>query len=435
MKITVFGSGYVGLTTAACLANLGHEVLCVDIDEKKIGMLSSGQIPFFEPGLDVLAKKSMERGNLKFTTDSKQAVEFGEVIFSCVGTPSKENGEADLSAVFGVARTIGQQMDNYKVIVNKSTVPPGTAREIKHQIETAQKTGIEFDIVANPEFLREGEAIRAFNYPDKIVIGTDSEKAVHIMKKVYTGRMRTYLPFVETDWETAELIKYASNSLLAAKISMINEIANICDRVGADIKMVSLALGLDPRIAPKFLNAGIGYGGSCFPKDVKALMATAKEKGYHAKLLEQVDETNERQKRVMKDKIMDFFNNNLRGKVFSILGLSFKPKTSDMREAPSIRIIQDLLAEGAVIKAYDPAAMDEAKKIFGDRITYCASIEQSIKDSSAIILLTEWDEFRNINFKELGKHMRERVVFDGRNIYEPEMVREEGFEYRGMGRQ
>lgn len=433
MKITVFGSGYVGLTTAACLANLGHEVMCVDIDEKKISMLQKGQMPFFEPGLEQLAKKNMQANRLTFTTNAKQAVEFGEVIFSCVGTPSKESGEADLTAVYSVARTIGKHTNNYKVIVNKSTVPPGTAREIKRQIQTETKT--EVDIVANPEFLREGEAIRAFNLPDKIVIGTDSEKAARIMKKVYTGRMRTYLPFVETDWETAELIKYASNALLATKISAINEIANICDRVGADVKMVSLALGLDPRIAPKFLNAGVGYGGSCFPKDVKALIETARQRGYHAKLLEQVDETNERQKRVMAQKIMEFFSNNIKGKVLSILGLSFKPKTSDMREAPSITIINALLGEGAIIKACDPAATDEAKKIFGDKITYYTTIEEAAKDSSAIILLTEWDDFRNIDFSKLKIEMKQKVIFDGRNIYEPEMVKEEGFEYRGIGRQ
>ncbi len=434
MKITVFGSGYVGLTTAACLANLGHDVLCVDVDEKKIDTLKKSQIPFFEPGLDVLVKKSAERGRLKFTTNAKEAVEFGEVIFNCVGTPGMENGDADLSAVYSVAKTIASFMITYKVIVNKSTVPPGTARETKRIISESLHQRCDFDIVSNPEFLREGEAIRAFNYPDKIVIGTDSEKALRIMKKVYTGRMRTYLPIVETDWETAELIKYANNALLATKISAINEIANICDKVGADIKMVSLALGLDQRIAPRFLNAGVGYGGSCFRKDVNALVFAAEQKGYKAKLLEEVNAINERQKKVIAEKIKDAFNNDLKGKTLTVLGLSFKPKTSDMREAPSIPIILELLAAGAAIKAYDPAAMEEAKRIFGNKIIYCESVTEAARGSSAIVLVTEWDEFRNIDFAELGKVMEKKIVFDGRNIYEPEMVKEEGFEYIGIGR-
>lgn len=434
MRITVFGSGYVGLTTAACLANLGHDVLCADVDEKKIELLKKNQIPFFEPGLDVLVKKSAERGRLKFTTNAKEAVEFGEVIFNCVGTPSKENGDADLSAVYSVAKTIASHMAAYKIIVNKSTVPPGTARETKRMISGALHQRCDFDIVSNPEFLREGEAIRAFNYPDKIVIGTDSEKALRIMKKVYTGRMRTYLPIVETDWETAELIKYANNALLATKISAINEIANICDRVGADIKMVSLALGLDQRIAPRFLNAGVGYGGSCFRKDVNALVFAARQKGYNAKLLEEVNAINERQKKVIAEKIKDAFDNDLKGKTLTVLGLSFKPKTSDMREAPSIPIILELLEAGAAIKAYDPAAMEEAKKVFGNKIAYCESVTEAARGSSAIVLVTEWDEFRNIDFAELGKVMERKIVFDGRNIYEPEMAKEEGFEYIGIGR-
>lgn len=371
---------------------------------------------------------------MRFSPSAEEGVRFGEVIFNCVGTPSNEDGSANLEYVFSVATEIGKYIDNYKVVVNKSTVPPGTARKTAEIISENNKNGMPFEVVSNPEFLREGNAIRAFNYPDKIVVGTNSEKALAIMRKVYSGRLRTYLPIVETDWETAELIKYANNAFLATKISFINEIANICDHTGADVKIVAMALGLDYRISPRFLNPGVGYGGSCFPKDVKALIKTAHEKSYHAKLLEEVDALNERQKRLIVAKIKERFNQDLKGKKFGVLGLSFKPKTNDMREAPSTNIINELLAHGAVLQVYDPCAMEDAKRIFNDKIKYCNSAEEVAQDSHGLILVTEWDEFRGLNFNELGKTMKEKVIFDGRNIYEPELVKDEGFEYLGMGR-
>lgn len=434
MNITIFGTGYVGLTTGACLANLGHSVLCVDVDESKIKVLQSGKVPFFEPGLQELVTQNVRKGKVRFSTSAKEGVIFGEVVFNCVGTPSNGDGSANLEYVFSVAKMVGEHINDYKVIVNKSTVPPGTARKTAEIISENNKNGISFDVVSNPEFLREGNAIRAFNYPDKIVFGTSSEKALTIMRKVYSGRMRTYLPIVETDWETAELIKYANNAFLATKISFINEIANICDRTGADIKIVSMALGLDYRISPRFLNPGVGYGGSCFPKDVKALIKTAHEKGYQAKLLEEVDALNARQKKLIATKIKERFNHDLKGKTFGILGLSFKPKTNDMREAPSINIISELLAHGASLKVYDPCAIEDARRIFNDKIQYCSSAEEVAQDSSALILVTEWDEFRGLNFSELGKTMKDKILVDGRNVYEPELVRDEGFEYIGMGR-
>ncbi len=434
MNITVFGVGYVGLTTGACLANLGHTVLCVDVDEGKIALLQKGKVPFYEPGLQELMNQNVKKGKLNFGTSAEEGVRFGEVIFNCVGTPSRDDGSANLEFVFSVAKIVGQHIDSYKVVVNKSTVPPGTALRTTEIISENNKNKVPFDVVSNPEFLREGNAVRAFNYPDKIVIGTDSEKALSIMRKVYSGRLRTYLPIVETDWETAELIKYANNSFLATKISFINEIANICDRTGADIKIIAMALGLDYRISPRFLNPGVGYGGSCFPKDVKALIKTAHEKGYHAKLLEEVDALNERQKKLIVAKIKERFNHNLKGKSFGVLGLSFKPKTNDMREAPSINIINELLAHGASLRVYDPCAMEDAKKIFNDKIVYCSSAEEAAQNSSGLILVTEWDEFRGLSFSELGKVMKEKIIFDGRNVYEPELVKDEGFDYIGMGR-
>ncbi len=423
----------MGLVTGACLANLGHDILCIDIDSQRIETLKTGKVPFYEPGLLELVHQNIKKGKICFTSDASEAVHFGEVIFNCVNTPSDSDGSANLQYVFSVAKTIGEHINGCKIIVNKSTVPPGTARKVTEIIAENNKKGIPFDVVSNPEFLREGNAIRAFNYPDKIVIGTDSEKAVSVMRRVYSGRMRTYLPIVETDWETAETIKYANNTFLATKISFINEMANICDKVGADIKIVSMALGLDYRISPRFLNPGVGYGGSCFPKDVKALITTAKQHGYQASLFEEVDALNERQKRTIVQKIQKRFE-TLNGKVFTILGLSFKPKTNDMREAPSIKIINELLSSGAILKVYDPCALEDAKKIFNDKISYCTSVEEAAKDSNAIIIVTEWDEFRSINFAELGKIMKDKIVFDGRNIYEPELVKDEGFEYAGIGR-
>jgi len=432
MKISVFGTGYVGLVTGASLAELGHEILCVDIDTQKIKQLEEGIIPFYEPGLKELVQKNRIKKRLNFTPEIEQGVIFGEVIFNCVGTPSKKDGSADLSYVLQVAESVGKFAQDYKILVNKSTVPPGTARKCQELILKINSQS-PVKVVSNPEFLAEGKAVSDFAHPDKIVFGAEEEKAFSILKKVYMGRMRGYIPVVETDWETAEMIKYANNSFLATKISFINEVANICDKVGADVRVVSQAMGMDYRINPRFLNAGIGYGGSCFPKDVRALLQVAKENNYEARLLQEVDFFNERQKQHLLTKIKKRFP-VLVGKTFTLWGLSFKPKTSDMREAPSLVLIENLLNFGANVQVYDPIAMEEAKKILGEKVHFCSSAEEAVMGSSAILLVTEWDEFRNVDFLELGKQMKERVVFDGRNIYEPEVVREEGFEYFGMGR-
>lgn len=433
MKISIFGTGYVGLVTGACLAKLGHEITCVDIDKNKIDSLNQDQITFYEPGLKELVKKGKEKNKLKFTTNTEEAIISAEVVFNCVGTPSNEDGSADLQSVFKVTETVARLAKENILLINKSTVPSGTARKCDALIKKINPNS-KVEVVSNPEFLREGTAIRAFDYPDKIVVGANSEKAFQIIKKIYSGRLRTYLPIVETDWETAELIKYANNTFLATKISFINEIANICDKVNADVKMVSMALGLDYRISPHFLNPGIGYGGSCFPKDVKAIVNTASQYNYQAKLFEEVISLNNRQKQIIIDKIKTVFK-NLNGKKIGVLGLSFKPQTDDMREAPSIYIINELLKGGVKIKAFDPQAIEEAKKIFGETIEYCLSPEEVARNSDALLILTEWDEFRNLNLAELKKIMVDNKLFDGRNVYDPELVREEGFEYFGVGRQ
>lgn len=433
MRISCIGTGYVGLVTGACLADLGHEILCVDIDEEKIERLKKGEIPFYEPGLKSLVLRNKEKGRLNFTTKGEEGVKFGEVVFNCVGTPSQGDGSANLDYVFKVAEDVGKFADSYKLLINKSTVPPGTARKCSEIIKNINPDS-QVEVVSNPEFLKEGAAIHDFNHPDKIVVGAKSEKAFSLLRKVYTGRVRTYIPVLETNWETAEMIKYANNSFLATKISFINEIANICDKTGADIKLVSQAMGMDYRISPKFLNAGVGYGGSCFPKDVRALIATAGNFDYDARLLKEIDNLNERQKSFLLRKIKERFGDDLKGKVLTVWGLSFKPKTDDMREAASLVLIDELLELGVRINVYDPVAMEEARKIFGDKLIYCNSMRESVEGSEGIVLVTEWDEFRNVNFLELGRKMKSKVLFDGRNIYEPGIIKEEGFEYIGVGR-
>lgn len=432
MKISVFGTGYVGLVTGACLANLGHDVLCIDIDEPKISLLKSGIIPFYEPGLKELVNKNQERKKLIFTTDPEIGVNSAEVIFNCVGTPSREDGSADLSYVYKVAETVARYACQEKLLVNKSTVPPGTARRCQEIILRNGNKNVE--VISNPEFLAEGKAVYDFTHPEKIVVGAKAHHAYSIMRKVYTGRIRTYIPFLETDWETAEMIKYANNSFLATKVSFINEIANICDLVGADIKIIAQAMGLDSRIGPKFLNAGVGYGGSCFPKDVRALVHAAKEKGYNAELLKEVNSLNERQKKKLVQKIKEKYSSQLSGRTFSIWGLSFKPKTSDVRESPALTMIDELLALGCIVNVYDPIANEEVEKEYGGKINYFHSPEDSVLGSSGILLVTEWDDFRNVDLSRIGQKMKEKIIFDGRNIYEPEIVKEEGFEYFGMGR-
>lgn len=439
MQISVFGTGYVGLVTGACLADLGHKVICVDIDEQKIKQLGSGEVPFFEPGLKELVTRNVAKGRLRFSTDSENGVYFGEVIFNCVGTPQADNGAADLNYVYKVAEIVAKHSSGYKLLINKSTVPPGTAQKCMEIIQQNSPNS-QVEICSNPEFLAEGKAVHDFTHPDKIVVGAKSDKAFSLLRKIYTGRVRMYIPVLETDWETAEMIKYANNAFLATKVSMINELANICDQVGADIKVVAQAMGMDYRISPKFLSAGTGYGGSCFPKDVRALIHTAKEKGYHPKLLTAVDQLNEDQKKILLAKLKNKFGENISGNTFTLWGLSFKPKTSDVREAPALVLISELLKLGVKLNLYDPIAMEEAKKIFPHsensegQINYCNSLEESTIGSSAIILMTEWDEFRNVSLTEIGMKMKEKVIFDGRNIYEPEIVKEEGFEYFGIGR-
>lgn len=434
MKISIFGTGYVGLVTGACLANLGHEVLCVDVDEEKIKQLNQPtlQLPFHEPGLKDLVLKNKEKGRLQFTSDVAQGANFGEAIFNCVGTPSKTDGSADLSYVFKVAENVAKLATDNKILINKSTVPPGTARRCTTLIQQLNPQA-EIEVVSNPEFLAEGKAVYDFTHPDKIVVGAVSSKAFSLLRKIYTGRVRTYIPLLETDWETAEMIKYANNAFLATKISYINEIANLCDLVRADVKIVAQAMGMDYRISPKFLNAGVGYGGSCFPKDVRALIQVAKEHQYSARLLEEVDQLNERQKLKLLQKISQEYG-SIQNRTLTVWGLAFKPNTSDLRESPSLVLITALLAAGAKLNVYDPIAMEEARRLLGSTVTYCQNLNQSLIDSEGIILVTEWDEFRNLNFSELGRVMKNKVVFDGRNIYEPELVREEGFKYYGLGR-
>lgn len=429
MNISIFGTGYVGLVTGACLANIGHAVCCMDVDPQKIESLKQGNILFYEPGLKELVAQNQKR--LHFTTHAAEAVRFGEVLFNCVGTPSREDGSADLQAVFAVLDAVARFASGYKVLVNKSTVPPGTARECQ-QLLKAQGTA-EIDVVSNPEFLKQGNAVYDFNHPDKIVIGASAEKALQMLQKVYHGLLKTYIPLIETDWETAEMAKYANNAFLATKISFINEIANICDAMGADVKVVAKALGMDQRIGPKFLNAGMGYGGSCFPKDVRALSHVAKKKGYDPFILPAVDAFNEQQKVLFFPKIMRALQ-EVKGNTVTFWGLSFKPKTSDVREAPALALLEHLLAQGIYIKVFDPLALEEARKLLGEKVTYCSSIEESVLGSNAIVLATEWDEFRNVDFAALGKLMKTRFLFDGRNIYEPDTVRQEGFEYYGVGR-
>jgi len=431
MNLTIIGTGYVGLTTGACLANLGHEVLCFDTDHSKIDLLKKGTIPFYEPALPELVQSNTDQGRLRYTTDPVESILFGEVIFNCVGTPEQHHGAADLRSVFMVADMVAEHASGYKVLVNKSTVPPGTARACQDRVRNKNHL-VPIEIVSNPEFLKQGNAVHDFNHPDKIVLGSSSPKALAEMKKVYFGLVRTYLPVLETTWETAEMIKYANNSFLAAKISFINEIANICQRTGADIKIVAKALGMDYRIGPKFLNAGIGYGGSCFPKDIRALAHLAQEQGYDAALLREIDHANERQKYIFLPTILESLKTRS-GNTVTIWGLSFKPKTNDVRGAPAISLITRLLSEGLTIKVYDPLAIPEARLVLGEKVIYCNSIVDSVQGSNLIVLITEWDEFRNVNFAELGKQMKSKIICDGRNIYDPQLLQEAGFEYYGIG--
>lgn len=432
MKISVIGSGYVGLTLGVCLANLGNDILCVDINKEKIENLKKGVLPIFEPGLKELLERNLLEKRISFTTSIKNGIQNSSVIFIAVGTPPDKDHRADLSFVKSVAKDIGMYIDDYKVIVNKSTVPVGTADMVKKIIKENQSKPIDFDVVSNPEFLREGKAVKDFNNPDRIVIGTDSEKAKKIMLSIYQQLERAGKPILITDVKTAELIKYASNAFLATKISFINELSHLSEKVGADIKLVAKGMGLDSRIGPRFLQAGIGYGGSCFPKDVKALIQTMKDKQCATELLDAVESVNNRQKTSLIPKIKSLLK-DVDGKKIAIWGLSFKPDTDDMREAPSIEIIKELQGSGAVIRAFDPAAMKEAKKVLKN-IEYAENPYDVLKGCSLLLILTEWDEFRELDKNKIKSLLKEPNIVDGRNLYDPKQMRDLGFNYMGVGR-
>jgi len=433
MHISVIGTGYVGLVTGVCFAEFGLNVTCVDKDEKKIKLLKKGVVPFYEPGVEEMLQGNLKAGRIHFTTNIADAVESSLVIFIAVGTPPRGDGSADMRYVEEVAKEIATHIKSYKVIVTKSTVPVGTGERLQEIISRNLKEKVDFDIVSNPEFLREGSGIEDFMRPNRVVIGASSDQAIAIMKDLYRPLYLIETPFVITDVKTAELIKYASNAFLATKISFINEIANLCEAVGADVQTVAKAMGLDRRIGPKFLHAGPGYGGSCFPKDTLALLQIAKSNNIELQIVEATVKVNRQQKERMVNKIKSEMG-KLKGKTICILGLSFKPNTNDMREAPSIYIIEKLLKAGAKIKAFDPAAMQDAKKLF-PRITYCKDTYDAIKGADAIVIVTEWNQFRNLDFNRIRKLVRGDLFFDLRNIYEPDKVRKMGFRYYSVGRQ
>ncbi len=432
MKIAMVGTGYVGLTTGTCLAELGNDVLCIDIDEKKIENLRKGILPIYEPGLKELVEKNSREERLRFTTDIKSAIEFAEVIFIAVGTPPGKNEEADLSAVKDVAKNIGKYMNEYKVIVTKSTVPVGTADSIKEIIRQTHKSSIEFSVCSNPEFLREGEAIYDFMNPDRIVVGVEDEKAKKAMETIYRGLVRADKQVLFTDIKSSELIKYASNAMLATRISFMNELSLLCDKVGGNVKLVAKGMGLDSRIGPRFLQAGAGWGGSCFPKDVKALYKTMEANNLDGKILKAVVDVNDSQRQVIISKIKKLIPNP-NGKKIAVWGLSFKPKTDDMREAPSITIIEAIQKEGALIRAFDPVAVENAKKIFKD-VEYCRTPYETVEGCSCLVIMTEWNEFRELDIQRIKSLMAEPNIVDARNVYEPEYIKKFGFRYIGVGR-
>ncbi len=432
MNICVIGTGYVGLVTGACLAEFGMSLICVDNDQVKINLLKQGTIPIYEPGLEGLVVKNMREGRLSFSTSIEEGVKSSLVVFIAVGTPSHEDGSADLQAAEEVAKQIGRSMNGYKVIVIKSTVPVGTARRLKKLIQDHQTQPIAFDIVSNPEFQREGSAIEDFMRPDRVTIGAESEQAIAIMKDIYSALYLIETPFVITGLETAEMIKYAANAFLATKVSFINEIANLCERMGADVHHVARAMGLDGRIGKKFLHPGPGYGGSCFPKDTRALSRMAQERGYSFKILDSVIRVNEEQKKRMVVKIQEKVG-DLRGKTIGILGLSFKPNTDDIRESSSMVIIGDLLAMGAKVKAFDPAAIDEAKAVLPE-VEYGRDPYDVAKGSDALVLATEWNQFRRLDLQRIKTLLKTPIFIDLRNVYDPDQMKRLGFNYCGVGR-
>ena len=432
MKISFFGTGYVGLVTGTCFADLGNDVICVDVDSQKIEELNDGKIPIYEPGLKELVERNVEKGRLIFTTDSEKGVKESNIIFICVGTPQKQNGQADMKYVIEVAKTIGKNLNDYKVIVDKSTVPVGTAEKVSREIKKNLKKKIEFDVVSNPEFLKEGAAIKDFQNPDRIVIGVETEKAKKIMQELYGSIARITRPIVFMDTKSAELTKYASNAMLATRISFMNELSYLCENVGADVKNVAKGMGLDTRIGPKFLSAGIGYGGSCFPKDVRALAYMLESFDVNTNIIRAVDYVNERQKKSVVPRLKKYIP-NLDGKKIAIWGLSFKPKTDDIREGPALTVISQLQDEYAKISVYDPEAIENAKKILKN-VDYCKTSYDAVKGVDALVVLTEWDEFRAVDLEKVRNLMKGDVIFDGRNIFNPKKVREIGFKYISIGR-
>ncbi len=432
MRICVIGTGYVGLVVGAGLAETGNRVICIDKDQTKIEKLKSSVIPIYEPGLEELVKRNQKENRLSFTTSLKEAIPNSDIIYIAVGTPEKEDGTVDLSYVLAVAEEIGATMgDEYKIVVNKSTVPMGTTRKIKKIIENKTKASI--DVISNPEFLKEGSALQDFMKPDRIIIGTDSSDVAEKIKDLYEPFIRTGNPILVMGIESAEMTKYASNTMLASRISFMNEIANLCEKVGADVEEVRMGMGKDPRIGSKFLFPGIGFGGSCFPKDVKGIIRKGKEHGLPMKVCESVDLVNKTQKEIIFKKIKKRFS-QLKGRKIALWGLSFKPQTDDMREAPSIVTINLLLSEGVNIKVYDPQAIENTKRIFKDKIEYCDTLYECLEGAEALVVLTEWNQFRNPDFEKIGLLMGKKIIFDGRNIYDPARVKDSGFEYYGIGR-
>jgi len=436
MKITIVGTGYVGLVTGTCFSEVGIDVTCVDIDQKKIDGLKEGIMPIYEPGLETMVLKNVEKGRLSFSTSLKESIQDSEAVFIAVGTPPGEDGSADLKYVLAVAREVGQHMNDYLVVVTKSTVPVGTAEKVKSAVaEELQKrnSDLTFDVASNPEFLKEGAAIQDFLKPDRIVVGIETEKGQKTMEKLYKPFLLNGHPIIFMDVPSAEMTKYAANSMLATKISFMNDIANLCEIMGADVNMVRKGIGSDSRIGTKFIYPGVGYGGSCFPKDVKALIKTAQENGYPMRVLQSVEDVNDDQKSVLVNKVKKHFGSDLSGMTFAVWGLSFKPKTDDMREAPSIVIINQLLALGAQVKAFDPVAMEEAHKDLGDTITYTKDEYEALVDADALLLVTEWPEFRIPNFTVVNKLLKNRIIFDGRNVYDQDEMKELGYTYYGIG--
>lgn len=437
MKIAIVGTGYVGLVTGTCFAEMGTNVTCIDIDENKIRKLNEGVMPIYEPGLEALVLKNVRENRLSFTTDLPSALNDVEIVFSAVGTPPDEDGSADLKYVLNVARTFGQHIQKYTILVTKSTVPVGTAQKVKAAVQQElDKRGVNipFDVVSNPEFLKEGAAISDFMAPDRVVVGVESEQARHLMEKLYKPFVMNGYPIIFMDVASAEMTKYAANAMLATRISFMNDIANLCEIMGADVDMVRKGIGTDNRIGKSFLYAGCGYGGSCFPKDVKALAQTGKQHGYPMRVIEAVEAVNEKQKGILFDKVNAAFDGELKGKTIAVWGLAFKPETDDMREAPSLVLIEKLLAAGATVRAFDPIAMEETRRRIGQTVTYCKNLYDASENADAVLVVTEWKQFRLPNWTNVKEAMRGNVIIDGRNLYDGDELRAAGFKYSRIGK-